>query len=471
MQFHGLVCTILFLGLITLGHCQRRRPTPRPYPEYSGRVKRFLYTGPIKNVLDKDRNSREAIKSILSHFNNVGLEMQRRSNTGYATTGLRQICDVIDDTIKPFRIQQRLRMFGIVGMESKCITDLKLGKVDTMVRDIKTIINSLDKRRSEILSISELGWEDAKFFSKCMYKGIAQTCEVYHLPALRVNSTWSLLTSMTPWAKNINAPDRTRPYLEELITWSERGLRNVLLSTNKNVQNATSIEAMWSGSPSNTVFAAHSKLETASGNNLDENPAVKAALFLSSSFREQVHWSLSAANISIMIISCVLAFVPLSCFHAVKLKALFFYVLLTDVLSCAPLAIKGFEMIYFTNRQYTAIRTRIYGLDKQQDMGVAEVWASVCSAPNNVYNLGIKFIMFAFFSMTLGIVLEVIMLIRLRKRREEEKLARPFERWWQSNAVCAVCFCGHSVTYECRRGAYSSRGLLFRIPSHKLGVL
>lgn len=446
---------ILTLFIVIISFCYSHH-----FAEHSDRVRRYFYSSPIKTELNKDEKAREAVRTLLSHFSKVGDEMYRLRNISYGSTGLQDLCNVVDKRIRPQRVAQRLRMFGFSQFKSSCITDLKIGDPLHLVRNILSLVRGLQKGTDNLSQLGP-GWNNSFLPFGCYYRSFAQDCTLFHTPALRVNSSWALLTSIikAEYAESNITKDRTIPYIEELIKWEKDGLRNVLLNTGKQV-NATSVESMWGGRDAASVFEAKHNSFEYKEDHLPDNPAIKAMLSFSSKWSQQVESSFNIANIVTMSISCLLVFIPISFFHEAKLQAVFFYVLLTDIFACAPLAIKGSELIHFSKYSFGEIRTRVYGLDSQLDDGAAELSIVVCSAPRNVYWTGFKFVAFAVSAMVLGIGLEVFMLIRIRRRNKRERSNKLPDHWWEANAACAECFCQHSSSREGSRGVYASRRLL-----------
>lgn len=428
--------------------------------------------GPMVHALNTDVRAQKSVLSLLSHFEEVGNEMKRLRHESYSHTSRLVVCNTADNSIPWYFVSSRLRIFGMRWFRSSCITELIMGNANNILNNIRIINEVLEQKRLEIVRQSRVGWNNAFQFNKFQYDAFAQNCSLYHIPALRLQSKWALLTSMTEYEVDNNTASRSRSYLEELVSASNNQLINLPITVESYTginSTGTTIVSNWSGIPSSTLFGVvpgfHAK-------KLGDNPAIGTALLSSSKWLEQVAASFNIANISVMALSCVIAFIPLSMFCEAKLHVIFLYVLFTDVFACAPLAVKGIELMDFSERLHQAVVTRIYGLDYELDLGVAEMWVATCSAPVEVRTTGVKFVTFAVVAMTAGVVAEMLALYRLQilKKRIKKNLTHTktphfMDRWCSGVTTCSECFCTHSLTHHGTRELYKARKFFFRIPS------
>ena len=440
-----------------------------PGPSWArNRTRAVSSDGPIANELGQEDAAREAVVSLIAHFERIGKEMVRLRRMTYAKTAFENLCDVNDNSVPWYKLSSRLGPYGFLPFRSSCITDLSIGEPKRILEEIKNLSEVLQRKGNQIIERSGVEWENAFYFSNFTYITFAQNCSLHYVPAVRVHSSWALFTSLTRYDRaNSTKEARSRPYLDELISAANERLFNLPVHaqvTKKHGENETTVESLWNGAPLPTIFGV---LPNYHKKDLGKNPAIEAALASSSKWLEQVQSSYNAANIATMTLSCIVAFIPLSFFHEAKLHGVFFYVLFTDIFTCAPLAVKGIELIDFSAQLHQAVRTRVYGLDGSLDLGVAEVFAASCSAPKNVYWTGVKFVIFGVLGMVVGIALEVMMLRRVKTKKERKRNLALADQTWAKNTACTACLCTHSLLNEGTRGLYATKMFLFRIPSRK----
>eukprot|EP00171_Calliarthron_tuberculosum_P014934 IDg14934t1 len=162
----------------------------------------------------------------------------------------------------------------------------------------------------------KVSWKRTYQHAAFTYRGPFTTCKMRHVAAFRVRGKWG--------------------------GWQGQQVRQPTLNVNATGgegprERATTAMSTWGGMPAASIF-----LEVAS---LEENPAIRAALFSGERWRQQAIDSVTASNIAIMVLSLLLALVPIALFADVSAIVAFAYALVTDVGSCLPLAIKGIELI------------------------------------------------------------------------------------------------------------------------------
>lgn len=460
--------TLLFtiIGLTSASHLLKYSG---PGPDWArNRTHAVSNDGPIKRILASDKRSLQSVTWLLNHFEDISTEMIRLRKQGYAKTARQTMCNVEDNSVKWYQLSSRLKPYGFAPYRSRCITDLDIGKASDVLLKIEDLTAVLRKRSKQIIKGAGVGWKNGFYFSNFTYNTFAQTCSLHYVSAVRVHKQWALFTSLTRFDRTNNTLNRGRPFLDELIGARKGKLINLPI----HAQHAkygkesivTTVESFWDGVPLPTIFGV---LPNYRGRDLGENPAISAAMQSSAQWLEQVEFSFNTSNISIMGLSCIMAFIPLSFFHEAKLHAVFFYVLFTDVFACAPLVIKGVELIDFSMQTHQAVRSRVFGLDYQLDLGVAEVYAANCTTPNNVYWTGMKFVICGTFAVVFGVLLEVGMLLRVRKRKDRRKRLAQADRIWAKSTTCTLCLCTHSL-FDQDEGASRAGNLLFRIPSRRL---
>ncbi len=433
---------ILSFALIAAGHVE---PT-LPYQEWAlNRTIAASNEGPMAAVVNRNATARNATLELVRYFDTVGAAMKEEvANANYARTALRSICNA-SNHVASTAITFRMRTLQLGRWQSDCITELRLQNVENLWQNIATMQDTLEGSGRRLVEQTGVGarWTGGPFTHYAFnYSSALQTCEIRHVAAFRARGVWAVLGSLTSHPTNRRRIDRGRHYLEEYLTNKNGSVGNLQLAVNNSDLvrvNATTTQSTWGGVPAASIFLEVIKLEN--------NPAIEAAMRTGSRFLEQAEDSKTAANIAIMILSCSLALVPIALFADVGTITALVYTIVTDIVSCLPLAIKGIELIQLSATTIAESSTLVYGLDSELDLGVAEVWVAKCTTRMMLRRLGIGFLAVALATMVVGLVLEIYCRARLKGMKQEYELFRTAEKnvalknLWAREQRCPECNC------------------------------
>jgi len=339
-----------------------------PYPNWAlNRTFSVSNDGPFAKIVNADPDMADAARGLLTHFDLVGNTMDHLARTAnYVSTRRQTLCNATNAEAV-VAISARFHTLGFGGgWTSSCITDIQVGAEEKAWNDMRILAGKLNVTGMKVVSATKLDWEVAHPHSNFSYQGNLQICNFYHSVAFRVAQKWNLLLSVTSLDPNKSIKDRERHYLEEYLQTNITSISNSnnkpqLINLPMSVNNTkfvrvptTTTKSSWGTTPSASIFLAVWRP--------DDTPAVKAAIESSSKWLEVAEDSLSAANISIMILSLALALLPIAAFADVGHIVTLVYTLATDIISCLPLLIKGIELVDLSDVNHTAIRTRVYGM-------------------------------------------------------------------------------------------------------------
>jgi len=255
-------------------------------------------------------------------------------------------------------------------------------------------------------------------------------CNVSDILAYHINGQFSMAASLTNESIYKTVPDGQRFGLTEYLTFfnvskKDGNPRTIPLmdSNPRMIRLKSCTDEPWKPLPPKNgtavmeVYGGRTDANHFKTTKIEENPAVSVALERGNAQKELVRDSRVLSNAAIMIVPACLAFVPLSLFHEVGAGMALLYAVLTDVVSVIPLAIKGGELIDLGSQVTWATQAHVYGMDNLGDDGTVELWTAQCWMQPEIKRTGIIFLVLAIFLMVLGLVLEVLFALMLRKQK------------------------------------------------------
>lgn len=96
-------------------------------------------------------------------------------------------------------------------------------------------------------------------------------------------------------------------------------------------------------------------------------------LFLGAIYRKNLFEMRQASRTAILIVPALLAFLPISLFHEVRLGMALLYAAVPDIISVTPLLIKGIELVHFGRQKQWATQSQVYGLNGNNEDGIVEL--------------------------------------------------------------------------------------------------
>lgn len=459
-----MIVRLVLFGVVGLSLCLADQLRSwNGYPSWAlNRSVAASSAAPMLRVLKSDAEGKRAATALLGHFTLVQRTMRNlTTESDYAFNGLRTLCNASSKQAV-VALNVRMRTIGLGEWSSLCITDLHVGDMEALWTDIESFVGALtrggasilaavrdtveERRRPEIELSTGVPWLQWYPHHNFTHDGNLQVCKLRHMVAFFGRNQWTLLGSLTSDNPNKRLEDFGRQYIEEYITSKGAdGIGSFLINVNDTQlmrRNATTSLSTWGGQPASSIF-----LEVT---DLADNPAISGAMAEGSRWLEQAEDSLAAANISIMVLSLALALVPLALFADVGPILALLYTLVTDVVSCLPLAIKGIELITLSRTRHDATRTRVYGLDsaggvRPGDLAVAELWVARCFTKMELHAIGVVFLCVAIIAAIVGVILEIYFRYRLRYLKSMEhvhEVARSnaeLRTMWASASPCPHC--------------------------------
>ncbi len=134
-----------------------------------------------------------------------------------------------------------------------------------------------------------------------------------------------------------------------------------------------------------------------------------------------------------MLLPAVLTLVPIGLFQDVSLSSTLVYILVTDIVSVLPVAIKGTELLWYGSKKHYATVSYLYGAETAKDIATAETWVASCGMKEFVQEKGIGLLTTALCAMIVGIVLEFVIRWQVTKYK---KFYDRFHEFGPTNRDC-----------------------------------
>ncbi len=251
---------------------------------------------------------------------------------------------------------------------------------------------------------------DRKVYSRC---GIARSL------AYRIKGRWRLALDITNENPNKKLPDWKRAYYQETLYLSDSGnVRSYPVNIPKCVDNKRkpgkpgfAFVSIWGGTPKWSAFLT---------DDIEDNPALKQVLHSLNDndyVKGQVEESYRLSSIAILVLPSIFVLVPVNLFQFVGNTCTILYIILTDVVSVVPIAIKGIELLTFHQRKHYTTISYVYGNTKSPVMA-AETWVSSCQLSDSVRIHGIGLLIFAVCAFFIGMIFETVVHIQVVKDKK-----------------------------------------------------
>lgn len=402
------------------------------YPAWAlNRTEPISNSGPFAFEFNKKENEagRQGLFRLINHFEDVGKRVAKAVRSDdYVFTRRRMACNV-SNLVSVTSINVRMHTLDFGDFDSTCITELDSDNHDTLWVALDKVLLTIDASIAAVLCTTIRGrplaepmnprekWERGYSFKRHKHNRTFNKCSLIHISGFRVRGKWAVAISATSDKPNLFKGNRQRQYINEFLT--RKGLDsvgNMQMHVNGTMNGVvcripcTTTLSSWGGTPASLDHVEVLKIE--------ENPAVRAALFAGKRWKQQAADSMSASNIAIVMVSLLLVLVPVAFFADVSPIVLLAYAICTDVFSCLPLAIKGIELMKFSGITHKATLSWAYGLETPQALGSAELWIARCKSPNKLFITGAVFISVAVVAITVGVSLEFYTRKRLKRAKD-----------------------------------------------------
>ena len=153
-----------------------------------------------------------------------------------------------------------------------------------------------------------------------------------------------------------------------------------------------------------------------------ENPSIRQALEKADTSQQQVANVLLTSTLAILFLPLLLTLIPISCFSYVTTIQMTGYILLTDILTVAPIGIKGIELLVIHNKRFRAVVVRMTSDFNRNgvfpEAASSESWGCECRTEDRVGRIGAAFLVIALLAFVLGTTLELVTFQYVRRRRK-----------------------------------------------------
>lgn len=140
----------------------------------------------------------------------------------------------------------------------------------------------------------------------------------------------------------------------------------------------------------------------------EDNPALISAMDDIELFVQQATDAVTPSNIAILFLPVALNLIPISLISRVSDWKMLLYMLMSDILTVIPLAIKGIELIVIARQRHKSVAVRMLSSVNGTlgESAAAELWGAECRAKDNVLPSGIVFLTLALIFMIAGVAAE-----------------------------------------------------------------
>lgn len=297
-------------------------------------------------------------------------------------------------------------------------------------------------------------WSTPTAFLWHMFKRDSIMCELAGFSGLRRNAAsgrgqWYLKVGVTNEPETLFLPFLQRQYVLEHIRASVTGSRpvferpaNTSAFINRLPRGAkeavTTSVGLYGGKPTPSQFYAIPE---------DEIVSYRDAYLKMEKDVDVSAESMLPSNIVILAMPIVLNFLPVALISGVGTLGVLLYVLVTDILTALPLAIKGFELLATASKVHVSANSFLLGHPVLGD-AISEHWIARCQTNDRFRINGIIFLCCALFAIVLGISLELIA-AKVVKHQKENPLYPSKGDLYMLKSGCAHCQChAHYIPME-----------------------
>lgn len=253
-------------------------------------------------------------------------------------------------------------------------------------------------------------YNDQQIYSRC---GIARSL------AFRIRGRWRLAIDITNEDPRKRLEEWKRGYYQETLYINNSGtVQSYPVNVGRCVnskrvpgRSGFAFVTVWGGSPKWSAFLT---------DDIKDNPALKQvvdSLNDNDYIKGQVEESFRVSSIAILLLPSIFVLVPVNFFQFVGDVCTVLYIILTDIVSVVPIAIKAIELLTFYNRKHYATISYIYGNNESPVMA-AETWVSSCQLSDSVWRHGVGLLIFAVCAFLVGMLFEIFAHIRVVKDKK-----------------------------------------------------
>lgn len=354
------------------------------------------------------------------------------------------------------------RRAGFLPSASNCFTEIKMSAERSkeywdrmvsfgnyMTRTGEIMLEEARRGETPLFNLVLSCWKSIETSMVRAVETRAFLCELRHVTGFRSGSSrvFNVGAVLTNHPVNLSRPETKRHYLREKWTVVESSGKIIAkpLPSYKygeietQINSSTTLVWTWGGSP---------KVSSFMGIPIATNPAVEHVLQIAEKFEEAVFDSVAVSNLAILIFPAVFSLLPVSIFGVTENPVLIVgYAIATDILTVLPLAIKGIEMILFTQREHAGCVVWNVGVEIDTGLALSELWCAGCSHRPKFKPYGNWLLASAFAFSLAGFLLEYLAYKWVKRRFPIERKMESRE-WWKrktwSETSCVECQCEYS---------------------------
>lgn len=396
------------------------------------RLFKVSFDWPISRFLNNETTILSRTKVILEHIREVeeGAIAHLRNRTRRQPDDPLRICN-FDRKSWLNSVRTHFGNRGWADPNLDCITELHgvaVSRTEPPLHSLDTIFDSMAIRGRALdglaKKVSDLvlgNWTDPHVVYNTPYNKLSARCALHHVGGVRVNGNWHIITSFTNAPKEQQLANFQRQYLIEYQRIGDDGkfVKPLIMRIPERenwviFDNVTTSLSSWRGLAGSSFFGATF---------VEDNPAVNDALDAIDFYVQQAEDAMTPSGIAILVLPLLLNLIPISLLAEVSTAFMLVYVLLSDVLTAIPLAIKGGELIFIGRRRERAVVMRFSSsLDgKVSETAASELWAAECRSNNNVLVAGIVFVVVSVTLVMIGIAAELISKDYVKRRKARRK--------------------------------------------------
>lgn len=243
------------------------------------------------------------------------------------------------------------------------------------------------------------------------YNISSKQCVMNHAVGFRVGSKWFLGTSITNPGRTHNARLFERQWLTEYIHTAPDDTNTALKFSARvrppgdepHVVRTNTTTTLTSGRGAVGPFAFRHAYPS-------QNEVLAASLEKSDLSIQQADDALTPSSLSILLLPLGLNLIPVALLAPVDTVTMLMYMVMSDVITTIPLAIKGVELIFIGRERHvsTAVQFTASVSGELSQTASMQIWSAECMARENVTRVGIAFVVLAAIFIAMGISLELI---------------------------------------------------------------
>lgn len=255
----------------------------------------------------------------------------------------------------------------------------------------------------------------------------SKRCLVSAVGLIRIGSLWHADIMYTNARKTDSLAKGKRQYLEEYVHLSDAHGSNfsMLQQITPLYLNETAIGArVFNSTTRFTRFSGKAKPSKFQALHVEDNYALLDAVEKADLGVQQGDDALTSSNLAVLLLPLSLNLVPISLISHVGSTKMLWYILLSDVLTVIPLAIKGIELVVLGRTRFESVLVRI-STSSNGTLGEAaagELWAASCRAKESILSAGVVFICLAIAFLVGGVVAELWAADYSKRRRMREAM-------------------------------------------------